>query len=422
MNSPSEIGKRMTPKRLYPYTSTKTDVWNIITQADSDPFDTGKINLLYTRYSIPPGEQGEEYLNGWNREHIFCQSFLHSSAGKPSIATDCHNLFATDSSINSTRSNKMYDIGGTCVIDRSPAAGYEDSRGECNLEALHDRDSFEPPDISKGVCARAMFYMACVYADYGLVLGEESIQSQKQMGKLSVLLKWNKSFPPSTWEISRNNIIEKYQGNRNVFIDDHLLIEKVSWVQDVRIAKHLVDKEISTDTMMNYFAPFLNEIHYDNEGCDEHEGVEVCTHVSENLGDLWVLFYNGKDGLIYRKCNLADFEAGVLYTENEVRMMYFKCNGIQNGGAKGDGIALTRKGTVVEFLSYENAFTAKEGPCECMVSEKIGVSETNKTRTKSSLQRVGTGRNKEDFQWCVSGEQSFGALNKGQVFTKQSRE
>lgn len=418
MNSPLEIGKCMAPACLYPYTSTKADCWDIITMADRDPYNTGKINLLYSRYSISPGVQGKEHLNGWNREHVYCQSYLHSTAGKPGIATDCHNLFAADSSINSTRSNKMYDVGGAYVIDNSPAAEYRDTRGKCTLGAVHDADSFEPPDISKGVCARAMFYMACVYASDGLVLGEESILSQKQMGKLSVLLKWNRDFPPSAWEISRNDTIEKYQGNRNIFIDDHLLIEKVLWTPNSKIDKPLASVDLITCKMSNYFAPFLNEIHYDNKGCDKNEGVEVCTHVSENLGDLYVLFYNGKDGSIYHKCCLDDFEVGLLYINNGVRVLYFMCKGIQNGGIKGDGVALVRNGSVVEFLSYENSFIAKEGPCQCMVSEKIGVSETNQTKPGSSLQRVGTGRNKEDFHWCVSDEQSFGKLNNGQVVTQ----
>ena len=38
-------------------------------------------------------------------------------------------------------------------------------------------------------------------------------------GKLSVLLKWHEQDPVDEFELNRNNIIQKWQGNRNPFID-----------------------------------------------------------------------------------------------------------------------------------------------------------------------------------------------------------
>ena len=420
MQTPSKVGKQMIPKRLFPYTNTKTDAWDIIKKADQDPHDKEKILLLYSRYSIEPGGQGEEYKNGWNREHVFCQSYLHENAGAPGKATDCHNLFAADPSINSTRSNKIYDIGGNRVVDKSPHADYMGGSGQYDLEAFCDYDSFEPPDISKGVCARAMFYMACVYADNGVQLGEESDKAKKKMGKLSTLLQWNTSFPPSTWEITRNNIIENFQGNRNVFIDNHLLAYNIEWNSEITPNNGVSNnnnQHSHISTNVNYFEPFINEIHYDNIGIDTNEGIEICAHVTENMNQLCVLFYNGKNGLIYKTSYLSDFEIGSVYNEIEVKLYFLVCSGIQNGGIYGDGMALIKDNAVLEFISYETSFCAKEGPCENLVSTNINVFQTNKTQEGTSLQKVGIGRHSADFRWVGSRTENFGELNSDQVFT-----
>ena len=39
------------------------------------------------------------------------------------------------------------------------------------------------------------------------------------------LLKWNKEYPPVDHELNRNLLIEYYQGNKNIFIDNHDFIE-----------------------------------------------------------------------------------------------------------------------------------------------------------------------------------------------------
>jgi len=37
--------------------------------------------------------------------------------------------------------------------------------------------------------------------------------------ELSLMNQWHTTNPPDAWEIERNNIIFKYQGNRNQFIN-----------------------------------------------------------------------------------------------------------------------------------------------------------------------------------------------------------
>jgi hypothetical protein len=77
----------------------------------------------------------------------------------------------------------------------------------------------------KGFIARALFYMAVRYegADTdvpNLELAETPNASQYVFGKLSRLLAWNRQYPVTASERTRNDRIHtSYQNNRNPFID-----------------------------------------------------------------------------------------------------------------------------------------------------------------------------------------------------------
>lgn len=99
---------------------------------------------------------------------------------------------------------------------------------------------FEPADYHKGDIARAIFYMAARYNNWGggdnitehepflevvnEYTGTSSVYSTNEtsakMGILSDLLVWHKIDPVDEFEIRRNNLIYRnFQGNRNPFID-----------------------------------------------------------------------------------------------------------------------------------------------------------------------------------------------------------
>ena len=42
-----------------------------------------------------------------------------------------------------------------------------------------------------------------------------------------MLLEWNRTFPPSNQERGRNALVERFQGNRNPFIDDPSLADRI---------------------------------------------------------------------------------------------------------------------------------------------------------------------------------------------------
>ncbi len=70
----------------------------------------------------------------------------------------------------------------------------------------------------------------------------------------------------------------------------------------------------------------------------------------------------------------------------------------------------------MQFLSYEGAFFAADGPAEDVMSTDIGVSETSSTPWGHSLQLRGVGATYEDFTWASPAPDTFGAVNTGQTF------
>ena len=154
----------------------------------------------------------------WNREHTWPDS---RGVGQPDQGpdfSDLHHIRAADPGANSSRNNKYFDaVGGT--VAAHPAAPL----------ARATSQAWEPPDGDKGWTARAMAYMATRYDGTesdttDLVLVEtppDSVTNNPpQMGRKSTLLRWNRMHPPSDWERRRNQIIfERYQANRNPFID-----------------------------------------------------------------------------------------------------------------------------------------------------------------------------------------------------------
>ena len=207
-----------------------TDVYDALREMDAVPGDASNIQLLYSGYIIPPGARDAEFSAGWTREHVWPQSHAQMRTGVPGIATDLHNLFAADASVNNSRSDKDFDevslmSGGRRVTDASPAPGQS---GE--LLARSNGTSWEPPDSCKGVVSRAALYMACMYADRGLRLIEGvSSPGSLYLGRRSALLRWNRRYPPDRREKMRNDVAERLQGNRNPFIDDQRLADLVAW-------------------------------------------------------------------------------------------------------------------------------------------------------------------------------------------------
>ncbi|MBC8402458.1 MAG: endonuclease [Candidatus Marinimicrobia bacterium] len=203
----------------YPYTSSGTDVWDILKVSDRDPNNSDNVICVYTQYSI---DADQEYNSGdgWSREHVWAKS--HGDFGTETGAgTDLHNLKPEDVSVNSTRNNKDFDDGGTSVTDSSPPAGYDGS-----TDCLSTSTTWEPPDSVKGDVARIIFYMVTRYegengeVDLEMVdYADSAPAGEAYHGVQSTLYSWHVADPVDDFETNRNNIIHDYQDNRNPFID-----------------------------------------------------------------------------------------------------------------------------------------------------------------------------------------------------------
>ncbi len=188
---------------------TYDQVWGALRLTDQDPANSSNVVLLYTGRSQSKTSNGGG-VDQWNREHVWAKS--HGDFGTATgPGTDVHHLRPTDVSVNSTRGNKDFDIGGSAVGEAP--GNYTDA------------DSWEPRDAVKGDVARMIFYMDVRY-EGGDGFADLELNDQVSNGtapfhgRLSVLLQWNAQDPPDAFEQRRNQVIyDDLQHNRNPFVD-----------------------------------------------------------------------------------------------------------------------------------------------------------------------------------------------------------
>jgi endonuclease I len=191
-------------------------VWDGLNYADEDPNNSSNVILLYTGRSEPKTNRAgmSSSLDAWNREHVWAKSHGFPNSGQYAY-TDLHHLRPADVTVNSSRGNKDFALGGTPLTE-APAN-------------KTDSDSFEPADMVKGDVARMVFYMDVRYQggdnsgtpDLSIAKGTTG-EGEPLLGDLCTLLSWHIQDPVSDWERRRNNRIYELQHNRNPFIDNPL--------------------------------------------------------------------------------------------------------------------------------------------------------------------------------------------------------
>lgn len=163
---------------------------------------------------------------------------------------------------------------------------------------------------------------------------------------------------------------------------------------------------------------WINEIHYDNDGADAGEGVEIAGTADTDLTGYTLVFYNGSPGQL-RTYKTVALEGAIPQQQGKFGTLWLAVSGIQNGGSdtagQPDGIALVNaQGEVVQFLSYEGAFTPTNGPAAGTASTDIGVSQASTTPAGQSLSLTGTGGSYASFSWQSGATASPGQPNPGQ--------
>ena len=209
----------------FPYTSSGTDVWDILKLSDRDPANPANVILFYTGWSV---NAAQEYANGagWNREHVWAKSHGPFSEDVKGPGTDCHALRPCDVSVNSARNNRHFDYGDFEYLD-----GIDKVPTGCKTSSA--RDVWEPRDVEKGDVARMIFYMATRYEggdgfpDLEVVDYFPASSAEPKHAFFTTLMEWNKIDTVDSFEMNRNNVVYSYQKNRNPFVDHPEFIDLI---------------------------------------------------------------------------------------------------------------------------------------------------------------------------------------------------
>ena len=238
----SELHELISDHTSYSYTTTK----NILRESDEDPDNPSNIILVYTGNSIDKFDFSSNLEpDFWNREHVWPKSHGEFDNGDPfeePAYTDVHNLKPVDSSINTIRGEKDFDMGGDPVFN-----------GSVETTCFSTNNTFEPRDEVKGDIARIILYMDVRYeggiGEPNLVLVDGlTTYPYPQLGDKSTLLQWHEQDPPDAFEKRRNDIIFKWQGNRNPFIDypefaDYIFYENVPNINPIQFTNVTINPE-----------------------------------------------------------------------------------------------------------------------------------------------------------------------------------
>lgn len=181
----------------------------------------GALRLIYDT-EVFPFNCGEEIIPSAtyvNAEHVVPQSSFGKN--RPMVS-DLHHLISSPAKINNARSNYKFgqfdysECKKWCNDNLCTATAPSDDLKD-QYSCLSQTNVFLPRLEDRGEVARAVLYFYTVYTDYAI----------STVGDVETFKKWNRDYPPSAFEIARNNAINRTQGNRNPFIDDPSLADKV---------------------------------------------------------------------------------------------------------------------------------------------------------------------------------------------------
>ena len=150
---------------------------------------------------LKPGEWPRQ--QDLNCEHVWPQS--KGSRGMP-MKTDLFHLRPAVPKVNSTRSNHPFGIPATKDDPATPWHIGRDSDGDM---------VFMPPASHRGDISRSMFYFSVRYG--------KAITEDEEI----VLRRWHEDDPVDARERKRADRIQKKQGNRNPFVDDPEIVDRI---------------------------------------------------------------------------------------------------------------------------------------------------------------------------------------------------
>lgn len=195
------------------------DIVEILMEADQNPANSNEVWLVYSEEGRPKLDfQFTADNNGkWNREHTFPRSRGGYRSIEEDEVADGINIF-WPSNADSLRHGNSDGHGLRAADGRENGQRNNQHYGEYN-GPMGNLGSF------KGDVARSVLFMAIRYNDLEVVNGFP--ETQGQLGDLSTILEWHRADPPDDFEMNRNNVIYRWQNNRNPFIDQPELVEYI---------------------------------------------------------------------------------------------------------------------------------------------------------------------------------------------------
>ena len=129
--------------RVVRYSSKNPDTADALARLDADPEQPKSVVLIYSRRSEPVSNFGTS--SGWNREHLWPNSYGIDKRGP--AYSDLHNLRPADASVNSARSNKIYDTSDV-KDERYQRPGHREAVSTLGT-ILYRPDGPKPPKINQ---------------------------------------------------------------------------------------------------------------------------------------------------------------------------------------------------------------------------------------------------------------------------------
>ena len=203
-------------------------LWDVY--KESDITSDGKVWDMYSTCTWKPGEKKcgnqSKLCDCYNREHSIPSSWF---SDKSPMNSDAFHIYPTDGRVNNFRGNMPFSEcdGGKQIDNDSRSLG----RIGSSTFPGYSGKVFEPVDEYKGDFARTYFYFVTRYEDQMTNIGGESFNKTKYPAlsswSVNLFLKWHRQDPVSDKERNRNNAVEKFQKNRNPFIDYPELTEYI---------------------------------------------------------------------------------------------------------------------------------------------------------------------------------------------------
>lgn len=199
----------------------------------------GGKNDPYNFTSTDQQDKGNNCAEGecYNREHLVPQSYFENVNLYP-MRNDAHHVVPSDKVVNAERGN--FPFGKVSIATYTSQNGSKKGNNlDSGYSAGFSSTLFEPLDDFKGDVARSFFYFATRYED-NMDEFFNSVQNTNPTAQkyvpcksmfdgstnkvfsdtfLNILLTWHRNDPVSNKEITFNNKIYTYQGNRNPYID-----------------------------------------------------------------------------------------------------------------------------------------------------------------------------------------------------------